>query len=77
VAPVDFAADGLAVGASDEASAARAAASLRDEETMRATVERAQAVATQRLGPLDGRASERAARLMLSLARGEPRRSAA
>jgi hypothetical protein len=77
VAPVDFAADGLAVGASDEASAARAAASLRDEETMRAMVERARAVATQRLGPLDGRASERAARLMLSLARGEPRRSAA
>lgn len=77
VAPVDFAADGLAVAASDEASAARAASELRAEAARRRAVERARRVAAERLGALDGRASERAARLMLSLARGNPRRSAA
>jgi hypothetical protein len=77
VAPVDFAADGLATGASDAASAARVAADLVDESTRDRAVARARQVAIQRLGPLDGRASERAARLMLALARGEPWRSAA
>jgi hypothetical protein len=69
VAPVDFAADGLALGAATPDEAASAAAALRDPATRRDTVERARAVAGQRLGPLDGRASERAAALMLSLAR--------
>lgn len=77
VSPVDFAADGLSLGAADEEEAARAATSLLDDATRRAAVERARAVATLRLGPLDGGASARAARLMLSLSRAEGRRSAA
>ncbi len=77
VAPVDFAADGLAIGASDEASAASAAVELRNAPARDAAVARARSVATQRLGPMDGRASERAARLMMALARGEPWQSAA
>jgi hypothetical protein len=77
IAPVDFAADGLSVGVADADEAARAALALRDETTRRAAVERARAVAEERLGALDGRASARAARLMLALARGEPWRSAA
>jgi hypothetical protein len=77
VAPVDFAADGLSLGAVDEASAAAVANALRDPAAHQAAVARAREVAEQRLGPLDGRASARAARLMLMLARGEPWRSAA
>jgi hypothetical protein len=77
VAPVDFAADGLAVGATDAGSAAAVAVALRDEEARASAVERSQRAAAERLGPLDGRAAERAARLMLALARGEPWRSAA
>jgi hypothetical protein len=77
IAPVDFAADGLSIGVTDADAAARAAHSLRDETTRRAVVRRARTVAEERLGALDGRASARAARLMLSMARGEPWRSAA
>jgi glycosyltransferase involved in cell wall biosynthesis len=77
VAPVDFGADGLALAAADAESAARVAAALRDEAARSAAVERARRVAAERLGPLDGRAAERAARLMLAVARGEPWRSAA
>ena len=69
VAPVDFAAEGLAVGAVDETSAA-AAASLRAGPPAVEAVARAQAILLERLGPLDGRASERAARLMRFLAEG-------
>jgi hypothetical protein len=70
VAPVDFAADGLSLGATDEATAAAAARSLLDEAMRVATIDRARQVATERLGSLDGRASARAARLMLAMARG-------
>jgi hypothetical protein len=77
IAPVDFAADGLALGATDADSAKTAAAGLRDEGRRDAAVRRAREVAVERLGALDGRASWRAARLMLAMARGEPWRSAA
>jgi hypothetical protein len=77
IAPVDFAADGLSLGASDAAAAAAAAAKLRHQRERQAAVDRARRVAEERLGALDGQASARAARLMLSLARGEPWRSAA
>jgi hypothetical protein len=77
VAPVDFAADGLALRATDAASAAALAAGLRDPVTRERVVRRAREVAAERLGALDGRASWRAARLMLAMARGEPWRSAA
>lgn len=70
--PVDFAADGLSLGATDEQSAAEAARTLLDESTRREAIQRARRVAEHRLGPLDGRASERAARLMLSMAREKP-----
>lgn len=69
VAPVDFAADGLALGARTPSEAAVAATSLRDPVVRSHVVERARAEAEERLGDLDGRASERAAAVMLSLAR--------
>jgi hypothetical protein len=71
VAPVDFAADGLALGAVDEESAARVAAGLADEAARAAALQRSRQAAVQRLGAIDGRASERAARLMLAVGRGE------
>jgi hypothetical protein len=77
VAPVNFAAEGLALGATDATSAANLAAGLREQETRHRAVRRAREVAAERLGALDGRASWRAARLMLAMARGEPWRSAA
>lgn len=72
VSPVDFAAEGLAIAASDEASAAEAARSVLDPDSRQAAVARARAVLPERLGPLDGRSTERAARLALELAGGRP-----
>ncbi|HYN65092.1 MAG TPA: hypothetical protein VES36_10865 [Candidatus Limnocylindrales bacterium] len=68
--PVNFAEEGLAIAASDEASAAGAAHALLDPVTREATVARARAVLPERLGPLDGRSTERAAGLVLELVRG-------
>ena len=70
VAPVDFAAEGLSVGASDEATAAGAAAQLREAPHAARAVERARERLVGRIGPLDGRASERAAHLIRTLVRG-------
>jgi hypothetical protein len=77
VAPVDFAADGLAAHATDPESAARAALALAEPEARAAAIARARRAAEERLGPLDGMASDRAARLLLSLAGDGRRRSAA
>lgn len=66
--PVDFAADGLALAAVDEPSAAAAARSMLDPDQRAAAVRGAHQAVQQRLGTLDGRASERAARLMLEMA---------
>ncbi|MEO8245897.1 MAG: hypothetical protein ABI622_02140 [Chloroflexota bacterium] len=71
VAPVDFAAEGLSTGVADEQAAAAAATGLRDAGHARQAVDRARSTLADRLGPLDGRASERAARLIRSLALGE------
>lgn len=73
-APVDFAADGLALGAADPESAAGAARSLLDEGARRAVVERARGALPARIGALDGRATERAAQLVLRMARAAPGR---
>ena len=67
VAPVDFAAEGLSVLAIDEASAAAAASRLQAGPPAVEAVARARAVLVERVGPLDGHASERAAHLMRSL----------
>jgi len=69
VAPVDFAAEGLAIGVSDAAEAARAAAALLDPAARAEAVRRARASLPEHLGPLDGRAAERAARLVRELER--------
>jgi hypothetical protein len=66
--PVDFAADGLAIAAGDEASAVKAARSLLDPASHLEAVARARALLPERLGSLDGRSTERAARLVLELA---------
>jgi hypothetical protein len=68
VAPVDFAADGLALSAESPGAAAAAALRLLDPAHREGVVDRARAAAVRRLGPLDGRASERAARIMLEMA---------
>lgn len=68
VAPVDFAVEGLATGAGDAHEAAAAAALLQDPARAQAAVDRARGSLAERLGPLDGRASERAARLIHRLA---------
>ena len=77
VAPVDFAADGLAAHAVDPGMAARMAVALAEPGARDAAVERARRAAEARLGPLDGKASDRAARLLISLAGDGRRRSAA
>jgi hypothetical protein len=68
VSPVSYAAEGLAIGVSTEAAAADAARALLDPGFREATLDRATASLTEHLGPLDGRSSERAARLILSMA---------
>ncbi len=68
VSPVDFAADGLSTGATGERDAAAAAVALRDPGHARDALNRARGTLADRLGPLDGRASERAATLIRSLA---------
>lgn len=70
VAPVRYDLDGLALGASDEAGAARAARSLEDPVVRAGAVARAREALAQHIGPLDGRATERAAELVLRLAAG-------
>ena len=68
ISPVTYAAEGLGIPAGDGAGAALAARSLLDPAERERTIERARAALADHLGPTDGRASERAARLMLALA---------
>lgn len=68
VAPVDFAADGLALSGADAADVAAAARRLQDPVARAEVVGRARRAVISRLGALDGRASERAARIMLQMA---------
>jgi hypothetical protein len=75
-APVDWAADGLALAATDPQSAADAARGVLDPTAHRAAVDRARAALGDRIGPLDGLATERAAGLALDMARGGGRADA-
>jgi hypothetical protein len=65
--PVDFAVDGIALGVTDLASAATIVRRLRDETAWRQAVTDARAALSDRLGPLDGRAADRLADLVLAL----------
>ena len=67
LAPVDYAAEGLALGASDAETAAAAARLLLDPDERAAAIARARAALPERIGPLDGGATERAARLVLRM----------
>jgi hypothetical protein len=67
VSPVSYAAEGLAIGVFTATAAADAARALLDPGFREATLGRAAAALTQHLGPLDGRSSERAAQLILSM----------
>ena len=64
LAPVTYAADGLGIGVHDEAAAGAAARSLLDPDRWTATVAAARAALGRHLGPLDGHAAERTARLV-------------
>jgi hypothetical protein len=68
VAPVDFAAEGLSLAAADPAEAAAQALRLVAPDTRDAVTEGARDALRDRIGVLDGRASERAARIMLEMA---------
>ncbi len=68
VSPVTYAREGLGIGVADAEGAAAAARALLDPAVRAQTAARARAVLPEHLGPLDGRASERTARLILSLA---------
>jgi len=70
--PVPYAAEGLALGAADEAAAAAAIGSLLDGEARERQLARARAALEAHIGPLDGRAAERTARLLAGLAADPP-----
>lgn len=72
VSPVDFAADGLALGAGTDEQAGQAAGSLLDAATRDAALARSRSAVADRVGELDGGASARAAGLILELARSRP-----
>ena len=63
--PVDFVADGLAISARTPEEAAAAAEALSEGSAAKEAVARARRALDAHIGPLDGRASERVARLML------------
>jgi hypothetical protein len=68
VSPVDFAAAGLALGADGAAAAGELAASLLDQDARQAAIGRARDALPAHIGPHDGCATQRAARLMLEMA---------
>ena len=72
VAPVDFAADGLALAAPDLDAASEVARSLLDAAIHGSAVATAQGALMEHIGPLDGRATERAAALALEMVRPIP-----
>jgi hypothetical protein len=65
--PMPFAAEGIALGADDAETAARAAASLLDAPAWTDAVRRARSSLGEHLGPLDGRATDRLADLIASI----------
>jgi hypothetical protein len=67
IAPIDYAAAGLALGASDAETAAAAARLLLDPSVHAAAVARARAALPDRIGALDAGATERAARLVMRM----------
>lgn len=67
VVPRDYAAEGLAVRARDETSAAEVARGLLADGARRAAIDRARAALQSRIGPIDGHATERAAAIVLEL----------
>ena len=70
--PTSYADEGLALPATDPSSAASVAASLLAPRARDASVERARAALEAHIGPLDGRASARAAAVMREMATGSP-----
>ena len=66
--PVSFAAEGIAIGVTSAAEAAVAAAELADLERRTSAAARARVALGDRIGPLDGRTSERAADLLAGVA---------
>jgi hypothetical protein len=72
-APVTYAEDGLGIGVRTDEEAAAAASRLLEPAFRQSTLERARAALEAHLGPLDGRASERAARLAIELAASRAR----
>jgi hypothetical protein len=67
--PVSFVREGIALGATDDASAASAFRTLLDEDRRREVVERARTGLVPHLGPMDGHAASRVAELVERLAR--------
>lgn len=65
--PTSFAQEQLALGATDERSAAAAASSLRDPDAWLSALAQARAALSHHLGPLDGRATQRLADLVVEL----------
>jgi glycosyltransferase involved in cell wall biosynthesis len=75
IIPRDYAAEGLALRATDEGSAAEVARSLLDDDTRRAAVSRARSALPERIGPIDGQATGRAAAIALEMrSMGRPAR---
>ncbi len=74
VDPVTFARDGIAIGVRSRDEAAAAAAQLLERANRNDLVARQRAALGDRIGPLDGRAAERAAEWLLEVgAAGRPR----
>ena len=67
--PVRYADEGLALPATDSRSAAEAAATLLDPAVRDAAIARGREALEDHIGPLDGRASARAAALIRQMAR--------
>jgi hypothetical protein len=69
--PVTYAAEGIALGATDAATATEQVRRMLDRGSADEQVARARTALERHIGPLDGRAAERTARLILGLARRE------
>ncbi len=68
--PTDLVAEGLAIGVANPDEASRAATILNQAPARVEALERARAALPRHLGPMDGRAAERAAGLIVELAGG-------
>jgi hypothetical protein len=69
--PVTYASEGIALGAENAEGAAGHVRRMLDPEAAAEQVARARSALERHLGPLDGRASARAAELIIGLARGD------